>query len=52
LLLTAKKKLMNIGPWNSIPFSGVNGLTPCLKWSGRKTQEVSETRGKSNTSNT
>lgn len=29
--LTAKKKLMNIGPWIRIPFSGLNGLTPCLK---------------------
>jgi hypothetical protein len=30
--LTAKKKLMNIGPWIRSPFIGVSGLTPCLKW--------------------
>ena len=28
--LTAKKKLMNIGPWMNRPFNGVNGLTPLL----------------------
>ena len=29
--LTAKKKLMNIGPCMNRPFNGVNGATPCLK---------------------
>ena len=29
--LTAKKKLMNIGPCINRPFNGVNGVTPCLK---------------------
>ena len=38
--LTAKKKLMNIGPWISIPFSGLNGLTPCLKEKYQKLEEL------------
>jgi hypothetical protein len=35
--LTAKKKLMNIGPCMNRPFNGVNGVTSCLKQDSNET---------------
>jgi len=35
--LTAKKKLMNMGPCMNRPFNGVNGVTSCLKQDSNET---------------